>query len=267
MEEIKTDVKEQVEGSSPATSLDIKPDTTAEVEKTEVGKGEEVKGASKESVPWNEDPRFQKFISEKKELEDAKKSYEALHSDPDFAAFIAYKRQKESIAQAEKKVDFSSMSAEEYAEYVAEQSRQAARHEYETLVNANKQADVASREAVEFAGKYGVEKSEFEKAYAPEIVKHYQAVAQRIGMDKIDDYILANPPKEVFKSLYFDKAQEAGVRKYKQEIETAKKATFESEGKPPSSGAPKDFKSAFEQNWERFYGKTERLPEDALKRK
>lgn len=262
-DEIKDAKPEEITPPVEPSATEGKPETTPPAEGDKTEKVEEGKQVAKEAEPWHKDPRFKEFLEKKKELEEKAETMGDIEKDPDFATFLAFKRQKEAMAQAEKKVDFSRMSAEEYAEYVANNAKEVARKEYRTLVEANKTGDELSREAVGFAEKVGVTKDMFQKEYAPKIMEHYAKVAKKIGEDKMDSFVMANPPLEVFKSLHFEKASEAGVYKYKQEIENAKKANFESE----TAGKTVAPESIFEENWKKLFGNANELPLSAFDRK
>ncbi len=212
---------------------------------------------------WQDDPRFQEFIKDKNTLKE-------LQSDPDFAAFLAFKKQKDGMAQAgkEKKPDYANMTAEEYADHVATNAEKRADTKYNSLVEANKEGDRMSAEVVSFAGEQGIDKDTFQKDYAPKIVEYYNKVAKNVPPDAMDALVKSYPPKEVFKSLFFGKAGEAGVAKYKQDIEKAKGAEFEPENAPSNNTVPnKDFRGNFDKNWNEIFGNAETLPQSALDKK
>jgi hypothetical protein len=270
MEEVKQDAKQETVETKPAeaTSASEKESTTAtaEVGKTEVGKEQtEVKTETAEE-PWHKDPRFKKFLDEKKQIEERLEAFKGIEQDPDFAAFLAIKRQKEAIEAAgkEEKVDFSKMTADEYASYVENKAREAARVEYQNLVESNKKGDKVTQEAIGFAESVGVDKATFQKEYGPKIIEYYEKVGKRIGMEKLDAFVDAVPPKEVFKSFFFDKAGEIGVKKYKEEVDKAKKSTFDTGTKPKEETLPTDSKGKFEAMWAKAYGSATELPESAF---
>ena len=263
MEELK-DAKPEEQVVPPvdpsATEGKSEDTSTAEVEKTEKVSDDK---QAKEDKPWHKDPRFQEDLRKHKELEERVKAFDDIQADPDFATFIAFKRNKEALAEAEKKVDFSKMTAEEYADYVAGQSEKRAEQRFESLVEENKKGDDLSREAVSFAEKVGVTKEVFQKEYAPKILEYYENVAKKVK--DIDAFVEANPPREVFKTIHFDRASEAGVTEYKQKVDKAKAAVFEGEGGAGKTGKL-DAKSEFEKNWAKLYGNTTELPEAAFER-
>lgn len=249
--------------SSTETTQDATSATTAEVAKTEGTEGQ----VQKTEEPWHKDPRFKQFIEEKKHIEERIQAFETIEKDPDFAAFLAFKRQKEAMSQQENapaKPDFSRMTPDEYAGYVAEQAKEAARMEYANLAESNKKGDEMSREATSFAESCGVDKATFQKEYAPKIMSYYESMAKKIGADKMDSFVMAVPPKEVFKNFYFDKAAEIGVKKYKETVDKAKSSGFEVEGQVRNETQSKDPKSRFEKAWSEAFGSATELPMSAV---
>jgi len=248
--------------SAPETAS---TETTPEVAKPAEG-AEEVKTEKAVEEPWHKDPRFKEFLANKKGLEERVEAFKGIESDPDFAAFLAYKRQKEAIAAQEKtpQVDFSKMTAEEYADYVKGEAVKSARSEYQNLVESNKRGDKATQEAFTFAESVGVDKQTFQKEFGPKILEYYEKVGKRIGMDKLDAFVDAVPPREVFKSFFFDKAGEIGVKKYKEEVEKAKKSSFDTGAKPKEEALPTDQKGKFEALWSKAYGSSHEIPQSAF---
>lgn len=238
---------------------------TAAVEKTEeTPKPSEEKKEEKkdEQPPWHKDARFQKFISEKKELEDKAGAMRDIEKNPRFKRFLQIEAEREAYDEKEKKVDYSNMSAEEYAEKVKEDAVDAARKEHAALQASTAMGDKLAREAKDFAKSIGITDEELEKEYGPKTLEHYMKVPENLR----EEYIKNNPPKEVLKNLYFDKAGEAGVRKYKESIESGKRANFEAGGAEATSAKAGDMRSAFEGNWTRLFGNKETLPDSALNR-
>jgi hypothetical protein len=253
---------------TPAESSPVEnAQPTAEVEKTE-GAVEEVKTEESKPAeePWHKDPRFKKFLDEKKVIEERLQAFEGIESDPDFAAFLAVKRQKEAIAaqQKEPKVDFSRMTADEYADYVKGEAVKSARMEYQNLVETNKKGDEVSREALSFAESVGVDKATFQKEYGPKILQYYEGIAKKIGQDRIEAFVNAVPPKEVFKNFFFDKAGEIGVKKYKEEVDKARKSSFDTGAAPKDEALPADSKSRFDALWGKAFGSSTELPLNAF---
>jgi hypothetical protein len=270
MDDINLDAKPPVTAEAPVPSTEATDskdtqvaDTTAEVAKTE---GAEGSPDVKQEEPWHKDPRFKTFLEEKKSIEERLQAFEGIEQDPDFAAFLAMKRQKEAIAaEAQRpKVDYSRMTAEEYATHVAEQAKEAARAEYANLAESNKKGDQMSREAITFAESCGVEKTVFQKEFAPKIIAYYEKMAKQIGTDKMDAFVQAVPPREVFKNFYFDKAAEIGVKKYKENVDKAKNSGFEMEGHIRDEAEPKDSKGKFDKLWLNAFGQATELPFAAI---
>lgn len=268
MEEVKKDANvEQVETAKPDTSPAETTDnvTTAEVDKTE-GVKEEVKTETATEEPWHKDPRFKKFLEEKKSIEERVKAFDGIEKDPDFAAFLAYKRQKEAMAAQEKNppVDYSKMTAEEYAAHIETKAKEAARLEYQNLVESNKKGDEVTREAITFAESVGVDKASFQKDYGPKILEYYEKVGKRIGMEKLDAFVESVPPKEVFKSFFFDKAGEIGVKKYKEEVEKARKSSHEAVNTQKDEALPKDARGRFDAIWSKAFGSATEVPQTSF---
>lgn len=251
-----------VEPTSAPETASTEP--TADVVKTEGA--EEVKTEKAVEEPWHKDPRFKKFLDEKKTIEDRLQAFEGIESDPDFAAFLALKRQKEAMAAQVKEpaVDFSRMTADEYASYVESKAKEAARNEYHNLVESNKRGDAVSKEAIDFAESVGVDKATFQKEYGPKILQYYEGMVKKIGADKIDKFVEAVPPKEVFKSFFFDKAGEIGVKKYKEEVDKARKSSFDTGATPKEEALPTDSKSRFDALWGKAFGSSNELPLNAF---
>lgn len=243
------------------------PKETPPAEGVKTEKEPEGVKAEPEEVPWGKDPRFTKFLEDKKGLEERAGTLKGLENDPDFATFLAFKRNKEAMSEAEKKPDYANMTAEEYADHVAANAEKRADERFRGLVEANKEGDKMAADAVSFASERGIDKEVFKKEWAPKIVGYYENVAKELPETAMDAFVKAHPPKDVFKALYFDKAGEAGVTKYKQDIEKAKGGGFEAEGAAAREGAPEGFESSFEQNWKKMFGGASELPQSALEKK
>lgn len=271
MEEVIKDAN-TVETTAPDTSTEATNESaepTAEVVKTEgaeVKPEEKAKEETAKEEPWHKDPRFKKFLDDKKGLEERVKAFDGIEADPDFAAFLAYKRQKEAIAAEARnpKIDYSQMSAEEYAAHVEAKAKEAARLEYQNLVESNKKGDEITREAVNFAESVGVDKTTFQKEYGPKIMEYYNAISRKIGSDRMDAFVEAVPPKEVFKSYFFDKAGEIGVKKYKETVDKARKSSFDTGDKPRDEALPADARGRFDTIWAKAFGSATELPPTAF---
>lgn len=270
------DAKTVVDAAAPSAASAVqeqKVTPPAEGAKTEDQKP--VVGAE-EKLPWHEDPRFKNDLNDLKTLKEIKEAhgykdinsvreameaFKSVSGDPDFAAFLALKAQKERISagQKEQKVDFSSMTAEEFAEYNRKSAEEAARKILTEEREAVHLGDKLSNDLKEYVKTVGVTEDQFKSEYAAQIVSHYEKIPASIR----DQYIMNNPPVNVFKLLYFDKAKEAGVKEYKEKVEVSKKANFEEEG-IGSKGKPKDAKSQFEENWSKMFGGVTEIPLSAF---
>ncbi len=242
-----------------ASSGDVKPEAKATVEGAE------------EKKPWHEDPRFKEDLGDLKSLKEIKEAYgyksieevreamsafKAISEDSDFATFLAFKSQKEKLAEKKQETDFSNMTAQEFADYNRKVSEEAARKIITEERDALLLGDKLSADLKEFYVGVGMNDEQFKKEYAALILSHYEKIPENLR----DTYIVNNPPVNVFKLLYFDKAKEAGVKEYKSEVDKSKKANFLEDGIGGPKGAPKDNKSQFEENWNKTFGSVSEIP-------
>jgi len=252
-----------------ASTGDVKPDAKAE--------GEGAK-PEEEKKPWHEDPRFKEDLGDLKTLKEIKEAYgyksieevreamdafKSISEDADFATFLAFKSQKEKLAEKKEGVDFSKMTAQEFADYNRKVSEDSARKVINEERDALLLGDKLSADLKEFVNKVGVSEEVFKKEYAPLVLAHYEKIPENLR----DAYIVNNPPVNVFKLFYFDKAKEAGVKEYKDKVEVFKKANFEEDGMGNLKGKPKDDKSRFEEDWNKLFGAASEVPLSSFEKK
>lgn len=280
MEEEKVDVKipAQLVGEAAPSAVSAEDQAKgASAEDVKTDPNAEVEGAE-EKKPWHEDPRFKADLGDLKTLKEIKETYgyesieevrkamdafKFISEDADFATFLAFKSNKERLAEKKEEVDFSKMTAREFAEYNRSQAEDAARSVMSNEREALRVGDKLTADLKEFVNKVGVTEEVFKKEYAPLVLAHYEKIPDNLR----DTYIVNNPPVNVFKLLYFDKAKEAGVKEYKSRIDESKKANFEEDGMGGNKGKPKDDKSQFEENWNKMFGNAKELPLSSFERK